>query len=193
MSSAEPNAPAAPVQTFYRRRRQHGRGCRRRRRCPDPHAFRHREVGCGAGPRSDPAAARPQFFEFWRSDNASTSAWEEANLQSIRRAVELRVTSEAEGRGPEAGGAYSLPPTASRLCVACTVSVQRLSLWQNEAAGSSEGLPGSLEQRRPPCSGWKRARSNDGAWPGSTWAKTGTWPPESSPAWSKGSNAGIDD
>ena len=32
-----------------------------------------------------------QFFELWRSDNASSYDCEEANLQSVRRTVELRV------------------------------------------------------------------------------------------------------
>jgi hypothetical protein len=84
-----------------------------------------------------------QFFEFWRSDNASTFAWEEANLQSIRRAVELRVTIEDRGQSP-ADSAVLRPSSSvlhlsSGLCVACTVSVQRLSFWQNEVAGGSEG------------------------------------------------------
>ena len=91
-----------------------------------------------------------QFFELWRSDNASTYAWEEANVESIRRTVELRVRKEAGDRRPEGdpkrdelrlgtqtGGADSPPPTASGLCVECTVAVERLSLPANEAAGTS--------------------------------------------------------
>ena len=102
-----------------------------------------------------------QFFEMWRSDNASTFAWEESNLQSIRRAVELRVGPEDRGqrtddrrqktedRGQTTAPSSvpgrpssdlrppsSVPPGSSRLCVACTVSVQRLSR-QDETAGSS--------------------------------------------------------
>lgn len=65
-----------------------------------------------------------QFFELWRSDNAGAYNWEEANLQSVRRSVELRV-------GPEDGG-------ASGLRVECDVSVQRLSLPPNEVTGTSE-------------------------------------------------------
>ncbi len=65
-----------------------------------------------------------QFFELWRSDNASTSSWEEANLQSVRRSVELRVRPE-DGNTP-------------RLCVECEVLVQRLSLPPNEVTGTSE-------------------------------------------------------
>ncbi|MCL5281845.1 MAG: hypothetical protein M1376_18265 [Planctomycetes bacterium] len=65
-----------------------------------------------------------QFFELWRSDNAGTYNWDEANLQSVRRAVELHVK-------PESGG-------AGGLCVECEVSIQRLSLPPNEVTGTSE-------------------------------------------------------
>ena len=65
-----------------------------------------------------------QFFELWRSDNASSYSAEEANLQSIRRTVELRVKTEKD--------------EASRLCMECNVSIQRLSLPANEVAGTSE-------------------------------------------------------
>jgi len=65
-----------------------------------------------------------QFFEFWRSDNASVYDWAEANLQSVRRSVELRVRPE--------------DANTPGLCVECTVSVQRLSLPPNEVAGTSE-------------------------------------------------------
>ncbi len=71
-----------------------------------------------------------QFFEFWRSDNVSAYDCTEAGLQSIRRIVELRVTKEA-------GDADSLQPTASRLCLLCTVAVQRLSLPGNEVTSVS--------------------------------------------------------
>jgi hypothetical protein len=80
-----------------------------------------------------------QFFELWRGDNASPSAWTEANLQSIRRSVEVRVKGEAAGRRPETGGADSLQPAASSpLWIECEVSVQRLSLPENEIAGVSQ-------------------------------------------------------
>jgi hypothetical protein len=72
-----------------------------------------------------------QFFEFWRSDNASTYSWEEANLQSVRRSVELRVR-------PEDGGQRTEDGNTPRLCIECTVSVQRLSLPPNEVTGTSE-------------------------------------------------------
>ena len=80
-----------------------------------------------------------QFFEFWRSDNAGSYACAEANLQSVRRTVGLRVNNEAVDRRPEAGGAYSLQPAASNLlCLECVVSVQRLDLPESEIAGTSE-------------------------------------------------------
>ncbi len=72
-----------------------------------------------------------QFFELWRSDNAGAYNWDEANLQSVRRAVELRVKPEDRGQTTEDGN-------TSRLCVECEVSVQRLSLPPNEVAGTSE-------------------------------------------------------
>ena len=79
-----------------------------------------------------------QLFEFWRSDNASAYDRAEANLQSVRRSAELRVTEEAGDRRPETGGASSLQPTAYGLRVECDVSVQRLSLPPNEVTGTSE-------------------------------------------------------
>ncbi len=78
-----------------------------------------------------------QLFEFWRSDNVSAYDYAEAGLASMRRIVELRVTEEAGDRRPEAGDASSPQPTASRLRVACTVAVQRLSLPGNEVTGVS--------------------------------------------------------
>jgi hypothetical protein len=52
-----------------------------------------------------------QFFEPWRSDNASGFDTAESNLQSVQRTVELSLNSE---------------PT--RQCIQCTSTVQRLSL-----------------------------------------------------------------
>jgi len=64
-----------------------------------------------------------QFFEFWRSDNVGAFNVAEANVQSLRRTVELRMGTEA--------------PTSSDLWVECTVQVQRLALPANEIAGLS--------------------------------------------------------
>jgi formylmethanofuran:tetrahydromethanopterin formyltransferase len=62
-----------------------------------------------------------QFFELWRSDNATAGSAAEANLHTIRRSVELKVA-------PEDG----------RVCLHCTASVQRLSLPENEVASVSQ-------------------------------------------------------
>jgi len=62
-----------------------------------------------------------QFFEFWRSDNVGLSNTAEANLHTIRRAVELRITEEQ-----------------GKVSVDCSVQVQRLSLPENEAASISQ-------------------------------------------------------
>jgi len=71
-----------------------------------------------------------QFFELWRSDNASTFDCAEANVQMIRRIVELRVTREGAGQaGPD--------PGAARLGLACAVAVQRLSLPEDPISGTS--------------------------------------------------------
>jgi hypothetical protein len=70
-----------------------------------------------------------QFFEFWRSDNVGTFNSAEANLHSIRRIVELRISQP--------------PPTASGdrqskdVSVNCVVKVERLSLPEQEVSSSS--------------------------------------------------------
>ncbi|HSW01936.1 MAG TPA: hypothetical protein VLI39_17345 [Sedimentisphaerales bacterium] len=72
-----------------------------------------------------------QFFEFWRSDNVGGFNTVEANLQSIRRIVEVRVKALERGSletAPESGG-YRLE---------CTVETQRLALPGNEVAGVSQ-------------------------------------------------------
>jgi hypothetical protein len=62
-----------------------------------------------------------QFFELWRSDNASLLRAAEANLHAIRRWIELRFRRDQ-----------------GRLCIDCTVRVQRLSLPGNEVASVSQ-------------------------------------------------------
>jgi hypothetical protein len=59
-----------------------------------------------------------QFFEFWRSDNAGGYNTTESNLQSVHRTVELTFDSEA-----------------TRLCMNCTATVQRLSLPEEPIEG----------------------------------------------------------
>jgi hypothetical protein len=73
-----------------------------------------------------------QFFEFWRPDNASAYDAAEANLQTIRRTVELRVAREGAEQmmeDPNAPGPWR---------IACAVSVQRLSLPENEIPSISQ-------------------------------------------------------
>ena len=64
-----------------------------------------------------------QAFEFWRSDNVGLYNTAEANLHSIRRTVELRITEEQ-----------------GRVSVDCRVPVQRLSLPENEVASVSQAF-----------------------------------------------------
>lgn len=106
-----------------------------------------------------------QFFELWRSDNAGAYNWEEANLQSIHRTVELRVRTQNEGQTTDGSSQNPQDTTLLRmpsgLCVVCTVSVQRLSFSQREVTDTSEAyrvhasstaalqqLPSSPQQHR---------------------------------------------
>jgi len=80
-----------------------------------------------------------QFFEFWRSDNAGCFNAVEANVETVRRTVELRV--KTEDRGPRTGDAATSgpqPSASSPLCIECNVSVQRLTLPENEVPSISQ-------------------------------------------------------
>jgi len=86
-----------------------------------------------------------QFFEFWRSDNASPFGGAEANVQSVRRSVELRVVSALQGEEHEAGvsATASNPPSAIRnppssVCLECRVSVQRMNVPGSAPGGVSQ-------------------------------------------------------
>ncbi len=73
-----------------------------------------------------------QFFEVWRRDNASAYDAAEANLQTIRRTVELRVAREGPQpvtEDPNASGPWR---------ITCAVSVQRLSLPENQIPSISQ-------------------------------------------------------
>jgi hypothetical protein len=61
-----------------------------------------------------------QAFEFWRKDNVGQFNTSEANLQTIRRTVEINVGSRD-----------------GRVCADCVVTVERLSLPETLAAGPS--------------------------------------------------------
>jgi hypothetical protein len=61
-----------------------------------------------------------QSFEFWRSDNAGSFNWAEANLHSVRRTAELNVSQEDD-----------------KLYIGCEVRVQRLSLPEQEITSTA--------------------------------------------------------
>jgi hypothetical protein len=56
-----------------------------------------------------------QSFEFWRADNVGLFNRTEADLQSIRRAVEINISEQA-----------------GQLCINCRATTQRLSLPQSQ-------------------------------------------------------------
>jgi hypothetical protein len=61
-----------------------------------------------------------QFFEFWRTDSIGGFNSTEANLHSIRRAVELRFGTKEE-----------------RLCIDCDARTERLNLPEQEVTSSA--------------------------------------------------------
>lgn len=61
-----------------------------------------------------------QAFEFWRKDNVGQFNTAEANLQTVRRTVEINVGSRD-----------------GRVCADCVVTVERMSLPERGAAGAS--------------------------------------------------------
>jgi hypothetical protein len=56
-----------------------------------------------------------QSFEFWRSDSVGSTNQAEADLHSIRRAVEININEQA-----------------GQLCINCRANTQRLSMPQNQ-------------------------------------------------------------
>ena len=121
-----------------------------------------------------------QFFEFWRSDNVSSYDCEEANLQSVRRTVELRVKKEAVDRRPEAGDALAC---RLRLRTCASSAWSRCSGWISRRMRSPASRRPTRSARgpRPRCNGSRSAHSSGGPWPGSTWARIRTWPPSPRP------------
>jgi hypothetical protein len=67
--------------------------------------------------RTQPLAGA-QAFEFWRKDNIGQFNTSEANLQTIRRTVEINVANRE-----------------SRVCTDCVVTVERMSLPESGPAG----------------------------------------------------------
>lgn len=72
-----------------------------------------------------------QFFEFWRSDNVGAFNTAEANVQSIRRIVEVRVKALERG-------SVEAATESSGYRLECTVQTQRLALPGNPVAGVSQ-------------------------------------------------------
>ena len=58
-----------------------------------------------------------QSFEFWRADSVGSFNQTEADMQSIRRAVEINISEQAD-----------------QLCINCIATTQRLSLPQSQIA-----------------------------------------------------------
>ncbi len=58
-----------------------------------------------------------QSFEFWRADSVGSFNRTEADMQSIRRAVEINISEQA-----------------GQLCIDCRATTQRLSLPQSQIA-----------------------------------------------------------
>jgi hypothetical protein len=71
-----------------------------------------------------------QSFEFWRSDSVGSFNRSEADLHSIRRAVEINVTEQS-----------------GQLCINCTATTQRLSLPQSQNAAGQNRPVMSPDQR----------------------------------------------
>lgn len=61
-----------------------------------------------------------QFFQVFRSDNASSYTAAEANMYSLRRVVEIEVT-----------------PFANRTCIQCRAMVQQLSIPEKPLVGTT--------------------------------------------------------
>jgi hypothetical protein len=64
--------------------------------------------------------AGAQFFEFWRKDNVGAFNFDEANLHSIRRIVEININQQD-----------------TQLCIRCNVNTQRLHLPEQELRSRS--------------------------------------------------------
>jgi hypothetical protein len=74
-----------------------------------------------------------QMFEFWRKDTVGQFNTAESNIHTLRRTIEINFNRENE--------------TA---CAECVVTVERMSLPQREAAGSSTTKASALFTRSSP-------------------------------------------
>ena len=71
-----------------------------------------------------------QSFELWRSDSVGSFNQTEADLHSIRRAVEINISEQA-----------------GQLCINCRATTQRLSLPQNQSTAGQSHPVMSSDQR----------------------------------------------
>ncbi|MFA5783583.1 MAG: hypothetical protein WC962_01760 [Phycisphaerae bacterium] len=93
-----------------------------------------------------------QFFEFWRDDNVGQYNTAEANLQTVRRTVEINVSREQ-----------------GQVCADCIVTVERMSLPEREAVSTSRSA--SLFTKSS--SGVQRLQLNPDQQKGMTWMDLG--------------------
>jgi hypothetical protein len=70
-----------------------------------------------------------QSFELWRSDSVGSFNRSEADLHSIRRAVEINISEQA-----------------GQLCINCRATTQRLSLPQSQAATDQQTVMAHQQQ-----------------------------------------------
>ena len=71
-----------------------------------------------------------QSFEFWRADSVGSFNRTEADMQSIRRAVEINISEQA-----------------GQLCINCRATTQRLSLPQSQSTTGQSHPVMSPDQR----------------------------------------------
>ncbi len=70
-----------------------------------------------------------QSFEFWRADSVGSFNRTEADMQSIRRAVEINISEQA-----------------GQLCIDCRATTQRLSLPQSQTATDQQTVMANQER-----------------------------------------------
>lgn len=93
-----------------------------------------------------------QAFEFWRKDNVGQFNTAEANLQTVRRTVEINISREQ-----------------GQVCADCIATVERMSLPEREAASASRAA--SLFTRSSPSA--QRLELNPGQEENMTWIELG--------------------
>ncbi len=93
--------------------------------------FRIEKLDSAVGFISTKPLEGAQFFELWRKDNADSYRGQMSNIQSLRRRVELRVSSED-----------------GRVCISCAVFLSRLSMPEQEVTSSANAYSIYSESNR---------------------------------------------